>query len=248
MKRYLMVVLGVLSFSRMCGAGELHEFRVLSGKSVKAEVIGYNGRLDMVTLKLPNKSIKKVRLGLFVAEDREYVIKWSFVSGFKNNAKFKIKINKKSGGVERVEARKGGLATIKKTRYDIVLENLNSFPLENISVEYKIFIRTKGDGRWLKDLVKLLGSKSELVNPTPTFGAKECGEISPSETILVETKYARSIKAKPGSRTDSSGEAWKNQELVLEGIWVRVVMEIDGETIFRDVFAPDILKGKHTWD
>jgi len=248
MKKYSLIVLGMLSFARMCGAGEVHEFQLPSGKSVKAEIMGYNGRLDVVTLRLPKGGIKKVHPGIFVAEDQKYIQKWALICGFKRSSKFTIKINKKSGDFKRVETKKGGTAKVQEIRYDIVLENSNSYPLEEISVEYRIFVRPKGDGRWHAEMVSALGSLSELTNPTPVSGAKAFMEIVPGETYQVQTKYARSIKAKSGGRADSSGVTFKNQELVLEGIWVRVLMEIDGETFFRDVFAPDTLKGKHVWD
>jgi hypothetical protein len=248
MKRYLLVVWGMLSLSQLCGAGELHEFRTLDGKCVKAEILAYNGRLDVVTLKLPNQSMKKVHPGLFVAKDREYIKNWSFIFGLKNPSKFAVKVNKKQGDYKRKDVRGSGTVKIQEVRYDIAVENLNSFPLENLSIEYKIFLKPRGDGRWPSGLSSLLGSVDELQNPPPVCGAKECLKIDPSETVQFETRYARSVKLKSSGRADSSGKKFKNQELDLEGIWVRVIMEIGDEMVFRDFFAPKALEGKYSWD
>ena len=248
MRSCLIVALGVLSFVRICGAGEFHEFRTLSGKSVKAEVLGYNGRLDEVTLKLPNRNIRKVHPGLFVAEDQKYIKNWALLFGFKSTSKFTVKVNKKSGDFKRVETKKGGTAKVQEIRYDIVLESFNSYPLEEVSVEYKIFARSKGSGLWHPALASELGlSISELKNPPPVSGAKAFREIVSGETYEVQTKYVQKIKAKGTLKADSSGKTYKNQELAIEGIWVRVLMEIDGETIYRDFFTPNTLKGKHAW-
>ena len=248
MKKNLVVVLGMLSFSWICAAGELHEFRSFSGKSVKAEIMDYNGRMDEVTLRLPNRRIRKVKPSVFIEADQEYIKKWSLIDGFKNSSKLRMEINKKAGDFRRLEGRRGSVAKTRKTRYDIVVENLNSYPMEKISVEYKIFLKPQGDGQWHSELVGLLGSRDELQNPSPVSGARWCEKIPAGGKILFETKFARSVKAKPTSRPDSSGNVLKNQAIVLEGIWVRLVMELDGKKIARDVFAPDTLEGKHEWE
>ena len=206
----------------------------------------YNGTLDVVTLKLANKQLKKVKASIFSDADRDYIKKWYLLKGFKDQSRFKVVVKKKSGKSWKKKGPHGGVST-KEMRYDIVLENRNSYSLEDISVEYGIFLRAKGDGRWLRDFAEALGSSQDLCNPSPVLGGGKYAEISSKAVEVLETKHARTVRADVNGGMDVFGEYFKKQEIVLEGIWVRVTTSVDGETIMREVFDPDTLRGKHDW-
>ncbi|NNJ71296.1 MAG: hypothetical protein HKP10_08440, partial [Kiritimatiellales bacterium] len=55
---------------------ELREFKTPDGKSVMAEIVGYNAKLGKVELKRENGKRVKVKPSVFVEEDQQYITDW----------------------------------------------------------------------------------------------------------------------------------------------------------------------------
>jgi len=247
MKRLLPFVFVLMLVGGTFAGRQYRDFTDIKGRTIRGCVLAFDEHSGTVSFERDNQRTSKVPITIFSEADQDYIKNWCLLRGFRDPSRFKISVKKKNGKTWKKTGEIGGVST-KEVRYDIVLENRNDLPLENVSVEYRIFLRAKGNGRWVEDFYKALGSSQDLLNPLPVLGEGKYAEIPSKGTMVLETKYARTVKEKVnGGIMDVFGEYFETQEVVLEGVWVRVTTVIDGETIMREVFAPDTLRGKYEW-
>ena len=69
---------------------EMREFKLPDGRSLQAEIMGFDGKLGKVELKLANGRRKKIKPGIFVEEDQKYIKEWLALDGLRNAAFFKV--------------------------------------------------------------------------------------------------------------------------------------------------------------
>jgi len=259
--RRIALFFGAIVLAWTCLAEEeWHEFRSPSGQSVPAQVVDYVARVNQVTLKLKNGRLKKVKPTVFVEEDQAYIKTWAATQGFRKSSSFRILLKKKIAkkwkkqivvpvhyGSEVREENIGELK-FKSIVYEIVLDNRNDVPFENLKVEYRIFSEYKGPGTDMHSAGWRMNVSGQ--------GVKE--SVGGGETVTLSDKSKKTVTTSPMTEvsqeisgdivSSSSGSHYEREKTCVEGIWVRVTLEKDGQTVVRETFSPDTLKGKHIWE
>ncbi len=250
MKR-LFIVAGMLVFTLAThrADAEMREFTLPDGRALQAEIVSFNGKLGKVKLKLADGRIKTVNPAIFVKEDRQYIKEWASLDGFRNKTFFKISCSKDlaekwkdnlegnvSYGDGSSEKETIGEMKFEKFVYNLLLENRNDVPLENIEIEYCIFCEQKGKGRWK-------GSSEWFSKATK-------GNLT-IKKLPAKSKKTVTTESAVIARQEILGDFVQSYEKIsaeLEGVWVRITIKTPGgQTATRTVFEPDNLAGKHTW-
>lgn len=250
MKR-LFIVAGLLVFTLAAHRADakMREFTSPDGRTLQAEIVSFNGKLGKVTLKLANGRIRRVEPSRFVEEDQKYIKEWASLDGFRNKTFFKISCSKDMvekwkdniegrvsyGGGSSEKATVGEMK-FEKYAYNLLLENRNDVPLENIEVEYCIFCKQKGKGQW--------------ESGTDWFQKENKGTLAIKK---LPAKSKKTLTTKPSviARQEILGDFVQSYEKIsaeLEGIWVRITIKTPGgQSAVRNVFQPKNLEGKHAW-
>jgi len=211
--------------------------------------VSFNGKLGKVELKLADGRLKKINPGVFVEEDRQFIKEWAAVKAFMNKAFFKLSCQKDlvekwkddiigtvSYGGGEAETETVGEMKFEKFAYKVLLDNRNDVPLENIKIEYRIFCKEKGKGKW--------------VDRSNWFSKEIPGTIS-IDKLPAKSKKTETTKPAVVARQEILGDFVNSYEKIaaeMEGIWVRVTIKTPGgQTATREVFAPDTLRGKYEW-
>lgn len=229
----------------------MREFKLLDGRTLTAEIVGYNSKLGKVELKRKDGKRIPVKPTVFVEEDQKYIQGWAMLDGVRNERFFKMSCKKdlvekwKDEKEENVNYGDGatGKETISISRFEryvfeVDLENRNEFALKNLKVEYRIFYEqeaTSGSGKIIAEKKVLSGSMD--VEQIALRGKKK---LTTKPVVLRDTQYASDITFSGIKRERESGE--------IKGIWLRVMAsELDGQTVMREVFEPSSLAGKYNW-
>ncbi len=228
---------------------KMREFKLPDGRSLQAEIVDFNGKLGKVKLKLANGKLKTVNPAIFVKEDRKYIKEWASLDGFRNKSFFKVSCSKDmvekwkenidrdvSYGGGSSESETVGEVKFEKFAYNLLIENRNDVPLENIKIEYCIFCKQTGKGRWM--------------NGSDWFQKATKGNLA---TIKLPAKSKKTVTTGSAiiARQEILGDFSTSYEKVgaeLEGVWVRITIKTPGgQTATRTVFEPENLEGKYTW-
>jgi len=230
------------------------EFKLPDGRAIKAEIVSFNGKLGKVELKLADGRLKKIKPGVFVEEDQKYIKEWAAVKAFTNKAFFKLScqkdlvekwkediLGKVSYGSGSVETETIGEMKFEKFAYKVLLDNRNDVPLENIKIEYCIFCKEKGKGRWRK-------GSDWFSKETPGTIHVDKLPAKAKKTVVTDPAVIGRQEITGDIVSASSGSSYEKIGSALEGIWVRITLKTpDGQTATREIFEPDTLKGKHAW-
>jgi len=249
----LFIVASVLVFtlSAQRAGAKMREFTSADGRSLQAEIVSFNGTLGKVKLKLADGRIKTVKPAIFVEADRKYIKEWAALDGFRNPSFFKISCRKdqvekwKEDLVasvytvgDRSNSQKDVVGEMKfeKYAYKLVLENRNAVPLENIGIEYCIFSKQKGKGRWF-DAPEWFETEKKGSLTIVKLPAKSKKNITTDTTVIGKQEILGDFV-----------QSYEKVEVEMEGIWVRITLKTPGgQTATRTVFDPENLKGKHAW-
>ncbi len=218
---------------------EMREFNLPDGRSLQAEIMSYNDKLDKVELKLANGKRKKVSPSLFVEKDQKYIKEWAVLDGFCNKAFFKVSCKK---NLEKKWKKEDDAFQVKYTQYNYILtlENRNAYPLKNIKVEYRIFYEQEKNDRRTKKVVvdKNVKAGVEKVSRILPRGKKE---LSTESVVLEKFEFNTGDFYVPGGDPETTtGE--------IKGIWVRMhITTAGGLTAVRNLFEPAGLEGKYAW-
>jgi len=233
-----LLALGCVFLLHAPQAAELHEFNLPDGRSVKAEIVGYNARLGKVELKLANGSRKKVSPSLFVQADQDFIQDWAALDGFRNPRQFKVECDEKT--VEKWK-KESDAHEIKyeKVVYEIKLQNKTPADLNSLTAEYQIYYEQE---------------KSVPGKNKETVKLQKAGKF---DLKKMRTKEVRTLKTEPvvlESYSFNSAEYYydsgdpENTEGEIEGIWLRITAKTpNGQTAVRDIYEPSSLKGKYSW-
>jgi hypothetical protein len=252
--RFLVVgALGVMLLANQASA-EMREFKLPDGRTIKAEVVSFNGKLGKVQLRLENGVLKKVKPEIFVEEDQHFIKEWATVKAFMNETFFKLSCQKDlvkkwkdtlvsnvrySGG--NVEKETIGELKFEKFAYKLLLDNRNNVPLENVTIKYCIFCEEKGKGQWKKGTGWLNAETKGTINIDKLL-AKSKRTVVTSPVVVGRQEITGDIVS---SGTESTYEKISAE---MEGIWVRVTIKMpSGQTATREVFEPESLEGKYSW-
>ncbi len=249
MKRLFFAGMLVFALAAHRADAEMREFKLPDGRSLQAEIVGFDSKLGKVKLKLASGKLKTVNPTLFVKEDRVYIKEWAALDGFRNKSSFKVSCSKDtlerwkeniegkvSYGGGSAETETVGEMKFEKIAYSLLLENRNNVPLENITIEYCIFCKQKGKGEW--------------EGTSDWFKKKKKGSLTVKK-LPAKSKKTLKTEAAIIARQEILGDfsnAYEKVSVEIEGIWVRVIIKTaGGQTAVRTVFEPEKLEGKYTW-
>lgn len=229
---------------------EIHEFSLPDGRSIKAEIVDFNGKQNIVQLRLENGKIKKISPAVFVAEDRAYIRSWAEMAGFRSPSFFKVSGQKKKlekwkkeeeGKIEYSDGSKE-METISETKfekyvYEVSLENKNDTALEGLKLEYRIFfeqsLTTGADSSVAQN--KVVGEFE-----VPVIKAKGRASFTTSHVVIHEKEWNGDITY--------NGSVYPKETGDIHGIWIRVSMTgADGKPVIRNIYEPSSLDGKYSW-
>jgi hypothetical protein len=235
------VFMGMVATAVLGGVAqaEPHEFKLPDGRSIKAEIIGYNAKLGQVELVLANKKRKKINPAIFVEKDQEFIKEWASMDGFRNKSSFKVDCSKKK--LEQWKEDDDAFQTkFERYAFEVALENRSALPIEGLKAEYRIFYEQEENDRATKKvvtgkLVKTGALDIERVRP------KEKRRIDTESVVLKEFEFNMSdYYVEDGEPESTSGE--------IKGIWLRLTVSTpSGQTAVRDIYEPESLRGKYAW-
>ncbi len=88
------IALSIFLFGTAHARAELHEFTLKDGRTLKAEIVGYNAKLGKVELKREDEKRVPVKPTVFVEADQKYIREWSVLDGVRNERLFKVACKK----------------------------------------------------------------------------------------------------------------------------------------------------------
>jgi hypothetical protein len=148
----------------------------------------------------------------------------------------------------------GGIQTVAtdkntKYKYDLTLTNKGGVPLENLTMEYRIYYEQEKAVKEEDEKRKEDDTRPERYSPVSedkvkdgkvkigTIEAKETKEVSTDSITLVERTANRRYEDKI------------NLKAKLVGAWVKIYMKApDGQTLERDIALPESIMKKFPWD
>ena len=236
MEKATVVVVGLL-----VGLGvkaEVHEFSTPDGKTVKAEIIGFNAKLGKVELKREGGKRVKVKPAIFVQADQAYIQEWAALDGFRNPSSFKVECRKKT--VEKWKE-DGSVHEVKYERkqYEVKIENRTSTPIEGLAVECRIYYEQE---------------KSRPGQSKTTLKLDKPGKLDLTHLRTKETRTLKTDSIVLESRSFNSVDYYyeqgdpQNTEGKLKGIWLRITAKTSGgQTAVRNIYEPASIEGKFRW-
>lgn len=243
----------LLASCGFAGASSLHEFTLKDGRTLKAEIVSFNATLKKVELKREDGKRIPVNPSVFTEEDQNYIMAWASLDGIRNERLFKVTCEKdlvekwKKEEMANVQYDGGNVgkelvsvSRFQRYIYNLTLENKNTFSLENLKLEYRVFYGQEEDAGSSKvaEQEKVVSGSVNVKQIAP----RKKIELKTEPVVLRDTQYSTSVSygTAETTKTRESGD--------LKGIWVRITATgPDGQTVVRDIFEPSSLEGKHKW-
>ncbi|MCF7863424.1 MAG: hypothetical protein K9L89_01385 [Kiritimatiellales bacterium] len=206
----------------------------------------------MAELKREDGKRVSVKPDIFVEADQAYIKEWAAMDGFRNAASFKVVCKKElvekwkeaeEGTVyygDKGSAEKETVSESKFERYvyELNLENRNAFPLDGLTVEYRIFYeqgRSEKQGKVTVEEKTVPGSFDAV-----QLGPQEKKTLKTEPVVIHEQEFVGDYIYKHGDPEKVIGD--------VKGIWLRINAESPtGQTITRDVYEPASIEGKYKW-
>lgn len=246
MKRFLWLGCVVAAALALNAEAELRPFSLPDGRTIEAEIIEYNAKLDRVELKRADGKLVKVKPSIFVEKDQAYIKEWALLSNVFNKSNLKVDFKEKIEEKWRDDTDAHQRA-YERVVYELTLENKAQMPIDGLAAEYRIFYeqeenirkKQKNDDGFEKVLnSKVLGGKLDI----GTLEPKAAHEVSTDSVVLEKFEFNLSDYYYPGGDPEStSGE--------VTGIWLRLsVTTPGGQRVERDFFEPQGIEGKYAWE
>ena len=273
-------------------AGE-HTFSNAEGKTLTDRIMKYDSEEEVVLLEKKGK----VPLSTFSEQDQAYILHWSQVAGFMSTMRFKLSIEKETWGslkheqtitpffmdallipgkktpnhnvVMAEDFEEYNAVYLQAQGYALTMRNQNLFPIENLTVESKIFyeqeLYTVADSLFL-------GSEDEYDDTVTTNKVRYLSETVPiiitreevvlrsESAIIVDHQVERTALTTSGGDDGSDenipegfGNDWEShgrrRKGRVLGVWFRVgIKGLDGRMIRRDITSPSSLSSKVSWE
>lgn len=275
---------------------EPRKFANKEGKTLTDRIVNYDSDEKIVTF----EDNGKIPLDTFSEADQNYILHWNQVEGFNSTMRFKFEINKNSWArmkheqnvtpyyidaiqipgkrspnhhvVELEEYEEYNAVYLEAEGFEIKIRNQNFFPIENITVESKIFYEQE---HYILADSMFLSSENEYYDTVTTnrfrFLSETVPIIIPREDVLLNSEAAIIVdhqveRNSLASTTDEEGEElddpggesdvdgfgeWddhgRRRKGRVLGVWFRVgIKGLDGEMIWRNISSPSSLQDK--WD
>lgn len=275
-------------------------FKSIEGKTIKGKIIKYIPIDKMVVF----ESSKRIPLGLFSEEDQAYILHWRMVRGFLSTFTFKIEAHEKLWArrnwkrsnmpywleslkfegketpfhVETMLRDFEESVTVKYTAtgYTIRIRNGNSFPLENITVQHKIFYEQEEFLTGEDIMLTSSNTYNEVVVKEKRKGGTELVEVlepykdrfmASKCALLVDYTMDRNMNDNvEEGETENPFEGNPNYERIpgfnewiegsrrersgkIIGIWLKMGMkDVDGNMVYREFCLPKDLPKQVSWD
>lgn len=290
MKRILLSLLACTTsafaqFEKM----EPRTFSNAEGKTLTDRIVQYDFENEEVTLETNGK----VPLDTFSEEDQAFILHWNQVEGFKSTMRFKMELKKSTWARMKHEQNitpyymdaiqipgkrtpthnvimaedyeEYNAVYLEAEGYEIKIRNQNFFPIENLTIESKIFYEQE-----LYIVTDSLFASSEneyydtvttnrfrfLTETIPIIVPREDVFLNSESAIIIDHQVERSslVSTTEGEEEEEETEEgfgeWddhgRRRKGRVLGVWFRVgVTGTDGEMVWRDITAPSSLIDKY---
>jgi hypothetical protein len=234
----VVIALFAVLFAHQAGA-EMREFKLPDGRSLKAEVVGYQAGSGQVELKREDGKRVKVKPAIFVEDDQNYINEWVSLDGFRNKSHFRVDCSKKKVEQWKEEDESFELK-FDRYVYEVALENRNSFSIENLTIEYRIFYEQEKNDQSTRKVVNIKHIKPGKLN-VKTIHPKEKRKLSTESVVLNEYEFnSTDFYYENGDPESTGGD--------IKGIWLRLhVTTSTGQKAKREIFEPTSIAGKYSW-
>ncbi|MCK4564884.1 MAG: hypothetical protein KAU94_09445, partial [Verrucomicrobia bacterium] len=236
------IALSIFLFGTAHARAELHEFTLKDGRTLKAEIVGYNAKLGKVELKRADGKRVPVKPAVFVEADQKYIKEWTILDGVRNERFFKVACKKvmaekwkkeeedevqyDDGSSERVLV---SISKFKRYVYELNLENRNDFAVENLKLEYRVFYEQEVSTGSAKVVAKdkVLSGSLEVKR----MGPREKKKLTTEPVVLRDTEYSSDITY------GESGITRERESSEIKGFCLRIIATgSDGQTVLREIF------------
>lgn len=256
----------LLLTSAIAQANEFRTFTTQDGRTLKAAVTRYDTASG--TLQIQREDGKKISVSVdtFSDDDKTYAAQWLAAQVFASTSQLKLDITReelKSSKTDLeidltdTDSPRGGsgirnIGTDKNTQYRFILNmnNSSAVPLENLSMEYRLYYSQEKAELDKDASEKLPEDRPDIYKAVNEEKVKKSsGELKP-----LEAKGEKQVATKPVTllkRTVNNRdyEDKINLKSDLHGIWIKVTMRgPDGERIVREIAYPPSIPGKFDWD
>jgi len=234
---------GIFTSALMAYSGQGQEtFRIFTatdGRVIEAKIVSWNPTSRKLQIERNTGRKVWVKPDIFSEEDLTYIKTWISANQFQSNAKFRIKADKVNG-----KSTDSG----RDIHYDLSFDNRTGMPLENVKVDYRLYIDESGhNGR--KDTERCVGGQINAEDIPEGKRIKVSTTEERLNKIYKQVAYTESETDIYGyTRTWTAYENKKVQEDRVQGIWLRISgPSIDGKPVVREFCDPSDLNKKFSW-
>lgn len=235
------------------GAPVYRTFTNTEGQTIQARIIRYDEVGNRIQIERKDGKNKDwAALSVFSKSDQEYIQEWIAADLMLNEKSLLVDIDKKSEKMESdvdytfVEPRGGSTGTWERAEdsrldreavhYQVRFRNSGSDDIQNLKIEYCIYLVKESGGRRLNS-----GSVTNGVIELGGLSKDHYKETETQEVITskyYERRYVSTYDSTTGAKKSSS-YLTKISEVEVEGIWIRITgPELEGLPVVRDVYYP----------
>jgi hypothetical protein len=210
----------------------LREFKDPQGRKVMAELLSHDG-VGMLSLKLQNGTPFQKTANQFSVEDQAYIAEWLKRTPATVAYRFEVKAtaDKLSGNRKNL-----GYKTVKNElwAYKVELRNTARNAVQNLKVEYRVFVKDEADGSFASSDIRGDGFHAGVASVTGPLRYNDAGTFTTKEVEIDVVDYRYST-----NREDRHADA-------LRGLMLRIKDDKD-KVVFEWASPITTLRGK-TWD
>jgi hypothetical protein len=231
---------------------EMHAFSLPDGRSLEAEIVDYNAKLNQVELKRTDGKRVKVKASIFVDEDQAYIKEWDAAKAFTSDRLLKISCTDETieewkkeeykdlrdteGNVENYLMKE---TMFERVVYTVVFQNTNPSVLDNIRMDYRIYYEQSKESRDKPVAEQKVLAGKATIPPLP--GKSQKVAVS-SDPVVIYKDNINSIDWSDGSaRVGGEGK--------VHGMRARLYLKTpSGQEIMREFCSPSSLSAaKYLW-
>lgn len=267
---------------------EPRTFANADGKTLTDVITKYDADKKEVSLEKSGK----IPLEKFSQDDQAFILHWAQVEGFKSSMRFKLELKKQNWESMKHEQsitpfymdaiqipgkrtpshniimledyEEYNAVYLEAQGYEIKIRNQNFFPIENITVESKIFYEQEqylipdsmynsGESEYSETVTT---NKFRFLSETiPIIVPREDVFLNSEAAIIIDHQIERSSLVTSSNTEEEDDDSdydlgdWddhgRRRKGRVLGVWFRVgITGLDGEMVWRDISAPSSLKDK----
>jgi hypothetical protein len=231
MKKLILVCIVVVSCSLSWGQQEFRTFTDATGRSIRAYIVSYDARKEIVSVKMEKGRTGKIPLRQLSGEDQKYVLLWVQFKDFLDEQRFKVsgdrKRTKEKGGSSG-----GTTLDVENVWYELTIENRSDVTFEHVTVDYCIFYEQEAGGT---EEGVYCGTLKDV-----QFGATSKMVLATEHVKVYKSQLSDNYYYVDGSNSTQDGK--------VIGVWARFSLELSkGIKEHRDFCLPDTVSSKYRW-